>query len=104
MASGKRTIRQHVPNRIGEFQKTKAVCNMASALADDFTEVVLGVAMFGDQLLIAHGFFKRIEIGTLDVFDNSQLQSRAVVHIPNDDRNVRETGQSRPRASAVHQR
>ncbi|MNL20911.1 hypothetical protein D3C87_1421820 [compost metagenome] len=93
MASGKRTVRQHVPNRIGKFQKAKAVCNMASALADDFTEVVLGVAMFGDQLLIAHRFFKRIEIGTLDVFDDSQLQSRAVVYIPNDDRNVRKTGQ-----------
>ncbi|CUX40138.1 hypothetical protein AGR13a_Cc340147 [Agrobacterium genomosp. 13 str. CFBP 6927] len=95
MTGGKRPVCQHIAHRIGELQQSQAICNMTSAFADDFTEIVLGVTMFGNQLFVTHCLFKRIKVGTLHVFDNRQLQGRAIVHITNDDRHIRKTSQLR---------
>ncbi len=54
---------------------------MRSALADDFTKIVLRIAMFGNQLIIAHGFFDRVEIGPLNVFDDGELQRCPIVDV-----------------------
>jgi hypothetical protein len=37
--------------------------------------------MFGDQLLVTKRFFKRIEIGALDIFDNGNFECRLVIDI-----------------------
>ena len=95
MTCGERAIRQHIPYRIGKLQKPQAVGNVASALADDFAEIILRIAVFGDQLLVPHRFFERIEVGTLYVFDNCQLQRRAIIHIANDDGNIGKARQLR---------
>ncbi|CUX10604.1 hypothetical protein AGR7C_Cc10062 [Agrobacterium deltaense Zutra 3/1] len=95
MTCGERTIRQHIPHRIGKLQKPQAVGNVASALADDFPEIILRITMFSDQLLIPHRFFERIEVGTLYVFDNRQFQRRAVIHIANNDGNIGKARQLR---------
>ena len=68
---------------------------MAAALADDFAEIVLGIAMLGDQLLIAERLLQRIEIGALDVLDDREFQRRLVVHVTDDDRNFDKARQLR---------
>ncbi|KSV69244.1 hypothetical protein N182_32735 [Sinorhizobium sp. GL2] len=66
---------------------------MASALADDLAEIVLRIAVLGDQLLVAKRFVERIEIRALDVFDDSDFKRRAIVNVANDNRDFGEPGQ-----------
>ena len=88
-------ISQHVAHRIRKLQQAQAVGDVASALADDLTEIVLGIAMFGDQLLVTQCFFERIEIRALDVFDNGQLERGSIVNITNNYRDLNQTRQLR---------
>ena len=93
VSSRQASIRQHVADRIGKLQQPKAVGHMTTALADDLTQIILGVAMLGNQLLIAKRFFEGIEVGTLDVFDNGKFESSPVIDITDNDRNLDEPGQ-----------
>jgi hypothetical protein len=65
---------------------------MATAFADDFAQIVLGIAMFCDQLLVAKRLFQRIEVCTLHVFNNRQLKRRTIIDIADDDGNFNEAG------------
>ena len=68
---------------------------MAAALADDFSEIILRIAMLRNKLLITQGFFERIEVRALYVFHDRQFKRRAIIDITHNDRNFCKTGQLR---------
>jgi hypothetical protein len=92
MAGRQGAFGQHLPHFIGKFQQAQRIGDVAAAFTDDFAQVVLGIAILRNQLLIALRLFKRVEIRTLDIFDNSDLESGPVIDIPHDDRNIHQAG------------
>ena len=61
---------------------------MTAALADDLGDVVVTVAVFARQRLIARRLFQRIEIGALHVLDDGELECFAVARFERHDRYV----------------
>ncbi|MDR7145917.1 hypothetical protein J2X43_004126 [Rhizobium sp. BE258] len=68
---------------------------MAAALADDFAKIILCISVFRNQLLIAERFFKRIEIGTLNVFNDRNFQRGLIVNIAHQHRDFYQPGKLR---------
>ena len=68
---------------------------MAAALADDFAEIVLRIAVFGNQLLVTQRLFQGIEIRSLHILDNGDLKRCLVIDIANDHWNFDQTGKLR---------
>jgi butyrate kinase len=75
MTGRKGTIGQHGSHLFRQFQQTQRIGDVAAALADHLAQIVLGIAILRNQLLIALCFFKRIEISTLDILDNRDFES-----------------------------
>ena len=83
----------------GSFNRRKAVGDMAAAFADDFAKIVLGIPVLRNQLFVSERLFERIEVGSLDIFDDRDLERRPIIHIANDHRNIR-----KPASCAARQR
>jgi hypothetical protein len=64
-----------------QFEQAQQVGNMAAAFADDRRQLLLRVAEFVHQPLIARRFLERVEIRALDVLNQRQLQ-RLLVRSP----------------------
>jgi hypothetical protein len=65
---------------------------MATAFADDVGHLLLGIGEAFDQLDVAIGLLDRIEVTALDIFDDRQLQNRAVVKLTDDDGDLVQPG------------
>ena len=79
-------------DRVGEFQQPQCIGDMAAALADRFGDVVLAVAEFVGQALIARRLFDRIEVGALHILDDSELERFAIARLVHDDRHLVQAG------------
>jgi hypothetical protein len=88
-------IEQHIAYLIRQFQQPQAVCHMRTALADNLPEIVLSVSMLGDQLFVTKRLFDRIEVGSLDIFDNRQLERCPVIDIADNHGNLDKSRQLR---------
>src|SRR5690348_2317584 len=93
MPRGKTSSSQHIPNGLWQLQQSQRICDMAAALADNLTEIVLGVSIFGDELLIAKRLFESIEIGALNVLYDRNFQRGLVINIPDNNRDFNQTRQ-----------
>src|SRR6266404_6618918 len=60
---------------------------MASRLVNDPADVVLRMAMPLDELTIALGFLKRVEVLALDILDECQFGRGRIINLANDRRN-----------------
>jgi hypothetical protein len=56
-----------------KIEQSQEVGDMASRLGDQFAELVLGMAMAVDQLLVALGLLDRVEVLALDILDQSDF-------------------------------
>ena len=72
-----------VLRQIGQAQR---VGDVAAALADDAGDVGVRIAVVGAELGVARGFFERVEIGALDIFDDGDFERLAVAGLEHDDR------------------
>lgn len=57
---------------------------MASRLVNDPADTILRVAMPLDQLTIALGFLKRVEVLALDILDERQFGRGRIIDLAND--------------------
>ncbi len=94
---------EHAPRELGKFQKPQRVRDVATALADDASEIALRISELGAELLIAHRLFERIEIGALDVLDHRDLERCSLIRFDQDDGHVVHVGALR-RAPAAFSR
>ena len=62
--------------------------NMAAAFADSLGQLCLRIGELIDKPLISFSFFDRIEIGTLDIFDQANLQSGDIIDRLNNHRHL----------------
>ena len=74
---------------------------MGAALADAGGEAVLGAAEALDQRVIGLCLVDRIEVGSLDVLDDADLEKGEFVDVFDDGRNVREPGHARGAPAAL---
>ena len=73
-------------------QQADGVGDMAAALADRISELLLRIAELIHQLLIGARFFQRIEVGALDILDQRDLQRLAVGKIADQHRHLVHAG------------
>ena len=66
-------IKDQPANILGQTQQAQSVCNGGAAFADKLGNPLLGQRIIIHQLLIALGFFDRIKILSLKVFDKGKL-------------------------------
>ena len=104
VAGGNGAVGDKTPGRLGQIQQPQRVGDMRAAFADDFRQLRLGIAKIGPKPLIAARFLDRVEILALDVLDDRQLESLAIVGLMNDHGNIGETSRVGRRANAVRQR
>jgi hypothetical protein len=72
-----------VLRQIGQAQR---VGDVAAALSDNARDIGVRISVVGAELGVARGFFERVEIGALDVFDDGDLERLAVAGLEHDDR------------------
>ena len=59
--------------------QTQQIGNMTAALANGLGQLCLRISKFIDKPLISFGFFHRIEVSALDIFDQPNLQSGDII-------------------------
>ena len=79
-------------DRVGQTAETQGVRHVAPALSDHSGHIGLRITKLGNQIFIATGFLKRIQIGPLDVLDNGKLERLTIVRLDNNDRNIVQSG------------
>ena len=92
MTGGDGTAAEHFQNLVTETQQTQGVCYGGTGLAHLSGGLFLGHVIVVDQSLISQGFFHRVQILTLQVFNQGQLRGFFVIRFDDDNRNF---GQSR---------
>ena len=92
MAGREPSVGQQVAQLVRQLEQPQRIGDMAAALADDLAEIGLRVLMIIDQLLVAERFLDRVEIGTLDVLDDRQLECGAIVDIADEHRDLDQSG------------
>ena len=70
MTSRQPAVLHHCLHGVGQLQKTQRVSNVAAALADDLRQGLLGAAEAVHQGAVAQGLFDRVQVRTLNVFDD----------------------------------
>src|SRR6202048_558875 len=65
---------------------------MAAALADHLGKIGLRIEEFVAEPLVARRFLERIEVGSLDVFDDRELERLPVVGLEADARHFMQSG------------
>src|SRR6202171_5302425 len=68
---------------------------MAAALADHLGKIGLRIEEFIAEPLVAGRFLEGIEVGSLDVFDDRELERLPVVGLEGDDRHLMQSGSLR---------
>ena len=91
MAGGNGAVGNKAPGCLGQIQQPQRIGDMRAAFADDFRQLRLGIAKIGPKPLIAARLLDRVEILALDVLDDRQFQSFAIIGFVNDDGNIGET-------------
>ena len=59
---------------MGERQEAQRIGYVAAAFADNLSQTFLRVFEFIDQPLVTRGFFKRIQIGALNVLNKGDFK------------------------------
>src|SRR5690606_28285040 len=98
---GNLAIGHHLADVSRQLQEPQRVGDMRPGLADDLREVLLCVGELVDQLLVSLRFLERIEIDTLDILDNCELERFLVVDLANDYGDVMESGSLRSAPAAL---
>ena len=101
MAGGKFAAADERLHRFRKLEQAQHVGDVATALADDPSDLVLAVFELPTERLITCGFFERIEVFALDVLDDRQFQRFGVADIEDDDGNVVDAGALRGPPTAL---
>ncbi len=80
------TLQHVVLNDFRQSQQPQHIGDVRPRLANHLSQRVLGAAKAVDQHLVATGFFDRIEIGALHIFDDADLKHFEIVHVAHDHR------------------
>ena len=81
------TFGKHCPYFVRQLEQTQRIGNMTAAFSYHFTKIVLGIAILGNQLLIALCFLKRVKVGTLHILDDGNLKCCPVINVAHNNRN-----------------
>src|SRR5262249_51497613 len=81
VASRDAAVLHHGLHASGQLQQAQSVGDVAARLADDLGQLLLAVVEALDQLAITGGFFDGVEVGALDVLDDSDFENFFVVEI-----------------------
>ena len=72
----------------GQVGQAKRVGDMAPAFADHAGDVAVRIAIIGAELGVSGGFFERVEVRPLHVFDDGDLERFAVASLDDNDRDL----------------
>ena len=86
MPGGKLAATHKVLNFVRKCQKAHHVCDVTAAFSKCLSQFFLSMAKPINELSITLRFFHGVEIGTLDVFDDGDLQNLDVIEITDHDR------------------
>ena len=95
MSGGKPSVLHHGPHRLGQPQQAQGVGHGGAGLSHPLRALVLGHAVLFRQHSVALGFFDRVQILSLEVFDHGQLHGLAVVGLDDHHRNLCQPGHPR---------
>ena len=70
-----------VQNRLAQTQQPQSVGHGGPGFSHPGRRLFLGHAVFPDQRIVAHGFFHRVQVGALEIFDEGQLHGLFVVRL-----------------------
>jgi len=101
VAGGKFAAADECLHRFRKLEKAQHVGDMAAALADDPSDLVLVVFELPTERLLTGRFFERIEVFALDVLDDRQFQCFGIADIEDDDGNVVDAGALRGPPTAL---
>ena len=78
----------------GEFEEAEGIGDDGAAFADACGGFLLGQLELIDQLGKPLGFFDRVEVFALQVFDESQFERSAVIRLADEDGDLGEAGEA----------
>ena len=101
MTGGERPVLHQLQNGRAEAQQAQRVCDRGAGFAHAGRSLLLRHFIGAHQLLIAEGFFNRVEIRALQIFNQRQLHRFFVVGFDHHDRHIGEASQSRGAPTAL---
>ena len=90
MTGGERSLPEHFQDFLGQCQKPQGIGNGGTGLPYPLGCIILGQTVLLHQGVIAQGFFHRVQILTLEVFNQRQLLDLPVVCFHDDGGNLAE--------------
>jgi hypothetical protein len=82
MADGNTAVAKAILHLRGQFKKAKRICDHCPALADFGGDLFLGQLKLVDELGIALGFFKGVQILSLEILDKRQFKHGPIRGLP----------------------
>ena len=72
------SAREQAAGVFGQIRQAQGVGDVAPAFADDSRNVGVRIAIIGAELRVSGGFFERVQVGPLHVFDDGDFERFAV--------------------------
>ena len=82
MAEGNQAIVEHLSYWRWERQHAKEIRDSRAVLSYCISDLLLSESKFVGESLVALGLFDRIQIGSLEIFDQGERQKSALVDVP----------------------
>ena len=93
MACADASVAERLLDGARQLEQAQGVGDGGAALADALTDLGLGKRKFVDEGLEGGGFFERVEVGALEVFDQRQLDQLLRRRLADDGRHDIQCGQ-----------
>jgi len=86
------TIIDQLLNGLWQFQQAQRIRHMASTFPNNFCQVILRVAEILHELIIPHCFLNRVQVCSLNIFNDGEFERKLVISFDDNNGNIRQPG------------